>query len=650
MSCSQARTSLSSPKHPAGRVILATLLLLAAAAALAACTPTQTPPPPPEDTETNTCDNDLDDNCNGLIDQDDPECQVDGVEIPRAGGCGEEDAGTQDDTGADNDAGEDNDTSEPDAAEPTCDDGLQNGDELGVDCGGACAACPPPPECADDAACENGTCNAEGACVCDPGYTKQDGACLDIDECLEAPCHATERCENTPGSYTCACPPGGTAAEEGCTFAASCAAIKRATPDAQDGLYVIDADGAGPAPATEVTCDMTTDGGVGYTMLRVEDEALVAGGGVQGTYVGACAARGLELVVPRSPNHMTSLVSYNGGPLNILGIYPDTDGARGLNNFSGRCQGQPCDFWLSDTNNAACLEGFFEPNGNSNRDAALVRQGFAECGNGVWDDQGDSVEIGGSVVCSTNDAGPVPRSCLDAIRRELRINVSGAEAEGLRGIYTLDSDGPEGPMAPYATWCEYEWTLVLKTAGESALHYGHPAWTGADALNPESADLAPQDARLPSYAQVPVGHVMLVMGAYTLVSEITDPANPDQTPASLLSIMAAGEYIPTFNDRAEWLAIVADLRGGLQPNCNRQGLNAGAAVGGALNGTGVRFGILGNNEMDCGSNDSFIGIGHTGQPTCGDAGVVSGNNAASGCGGGEQSLRLPGLLFVREPE
>ncbi len=34
-------------------------------------------------------------------------------------------------------------------AEPTCTDGVQNGNETGVDCGGDCAACPPEPTCND---------------------------------------------------------------------------------------------------------------------------------------------------------------------------------------------------------------------------------------------------------------------------------------------------------------------------------------------------------------------------------------------------------------------------------------------------------------------------------------------------------------------
>ncbi|MFU8805026.1 MAG: fibrinogen-like YCDxxxxGGGW domain-containing protein [Bradymonadaceae bacterium] len=58
-------------------------------------------------------------------------------------------------------------------------------------------------------------------------------------------------------------------------YPASCAALLAAEPDSPDGLYTIY-----PAEevAVEVTCDMTTDGGVGYTMFRIDDAE-----GLQGT-------------------------------------------------------------------------------------------------------------------------------------------------------------------------------------------------------------------------------------------------------------------------------------------------------------------------------------------------------------------------------
>ena len=56
-------------------------------------------------------------------------------------------------------------------AEPTCDDGLQNGDETGVDCGGSCEACPEP-------TCDDGVQNGDetgidcGGSACNPCVTE----------------------------------------------------------------------------------------------------------------------------------------------------------------------------------------------------------------------------------------------------------------------------------------------------------------------------------------------------------------------------------------------------------------------------------------------------------------------------------------------
>lgn len=54
------------------------------------------------------------------------------------------------------------------------------------------------------------TCNAQGVCECDPGFTGDGQLCLDIDECSEQTdnCHETAACTNTPGSFMCACPSG----------------------------------------------------------------------------------------------------------------------------------------------------------------------------------------------------------------------------------------------------------------------------------------------------------------------------------------------------------------------------------------------------------------------------------------------------------
>jgi subtilisin-like proprotein convertase family protein len=175
--------------------------------------------------------------------------------------------------------------------------------------------------------------------------------------------------------------------------ATSCSKI----PGGKSGKYWLDVDGTGSALPIEVWCDFTTDGG-GYAWAKVDDAALAAN---QDDYAGKCAKYGMEIVVPRTKNHAAALLQQLGEPPPVVNVFPNSNGATGLNNWHGLCKGQSCGFFISSSNNANCQGN--EPNGDNNTAYRLYLVGKGVCEFGAWNDGNNTMQYTGSVVCSPND-------------------------------------------------------------------------------------------------------------------------------------------------------------------------------------------------------------------------------------------------------
>jgi hypothetical protein len=205
------------------------------------------------------------------------------------------------------------------------------------------------------------------------------------------------------------------------------------------------------------------------------------------------------------------------------------------------------------------------------------------------------------------------------------------------GVYNLfDGTGPGATGSPLA-WCDMTtagggWTLLMKVDGrrpDSAFAYESPLWSNDVLFGAPVPDVAEAEAKYAPFSTLPFVELRLVNTATNASLTLTAPPNS----ASLRDLVAgaAPVNLPTPVGAVRWLQFFggpADA-GVLQPNCNREAFGSSSA------NARVRLGLLTNNENDCASPDSYVGIG-AGQsgPTCFGLpdGGAQGPFTASACG------------------
>ena len=108
--------------------------------------------------------------------------------------------------------------------------------------------------------------------------------------------------------------------------------------------------------------------------------------------------------------------------------------------------------------------------------------------------------------------------------------------------------------------------------------------------------------------------------------------------SSLYSLIAGGNYRPTHLGRYKWKSLISGSS--MQPHCNREGFNARAGSSGHAR---VRLGLIANEQNDCYSSDSFIGLG----TYHGGWGNGAGNHACCSPDNGEKNIKVMGYILVR---
>ena len=242
------------------------------------------------------------------------------------------------------------------------------------------------------------------------------------------------------------------------------------------------------------------------------------------------------------------------------------------------------------------------------------------CGNGVC-------SAGFCQFSAPADLAQIPTSCA-------------AIASGSpNGGYTIDPDGPGGKIAPFVAWCDIAaggWTLVLQVDGAKAeAGYASPFWNEITPTTALPWPATATTARMAGFGTVPFSEVRVGFVVNNVARYLHLPAK-----AASLHALLTGPAVKTSASAVAWEALLP--QGSLQSHCQLQGFHVAAP-----NGVKARIGIFGNNENDCNTVDSWLGLGATAN-ICGAKDVpTTGDLACYGPDFGDANQAAQGWVFVR---
>jgi hypothetical protein len=211
------------------------------------------------------------------------------------------------------------------------------------------------------------------------------------------------------------------------------------------------------------------------------------------------------------------------------------------------------------------------------------------------------------------------------------------------GPYALDPDGPGG-ADPFLAYCDMTlggggWTLLMKIDGtQPTFSYASPYWTNGTTYQPtQFAYDTVNETKLDGFNSMPLNAMRI--GMYDPTDQNTRWLEIPRVNSSLVELFTSGYQATSFG-REVWEGLLSSPS--LQPNCNAEGFNVALAT------TNARIGIVSNQENDCNSPDSRIGIG--------TAGGNCGQNTASSAGDeayctpdhGDRSTSTFGYVMIRD--
>lgn len=201
------------------------------------------------------------------------------------------------------------------------------------------------------------------------------------------------------------------------------------------------------------------------------------------------------------------------------------------------------------------------------------------------------------------------------------------------GAYVI---APMGVASPYSVVCDMTrggggWTLLLKAGPDATLSYNSALWTDANLLNQTDLTTQSNNAKYQSFISLPVATLRGELDGYLFPMSIAGGMTAQQIFAGAANVMTP--YPVAIGTTANW---------SVQPYCQSFGINT------PYDFAHARFGWTANQEADCNSNDTTIGLGIT------DAfeGTTDDHGAgyaciSSGCSQGMVNAGGNGLLWAK---
>ena len=207
------------------------------------------------------------------------------------------------------------------------------------------------------------------------------------------------------------------------------------------------------------------------------------------------------------------------------------------------------------------------------------------------------------------------------------------------GVYNIETSG-----TTFAAYCDQTgdgggWTLALKVDGRlQTFNYDSVIWEDETLLGQTTPGFDHTEAKLATWTAFPISEVRVGF-EYPIDSGDLRYLVLPLAAAKLSDLFTPLQSRTTAVGRDAWMGLV-DATGSLQPNCNAEGTNVFSDI------SRVRLGILGNNEDDCTTPDSRLGVGGGGT-VCSDPTQTAGNSSCYGGVNGDVELAAFAWVFVR---